>query len=526
VAGNRILLVEDDPGHQHLISRSLTSGQRQVELEVVSTGRDAVHAIRNRLFDCVLLDFNLPDARADELLPVLAKDGHSPPVVVISSSRDQDTAIKSMRNGSVDFLPKMETLDGNTLWHRVDAAVRAHRKAQAGRRKIERRMAQLARLAEQDPLTGLSNRRCLNRLFEKRRITRDRRGCVSVIMLDLDHFKRINDRQGHDCGDRVLRVVADVVRARVGSTDVACRYGGEEFVVIKAATSIAGTRRWTEALREKIARLRIRCGDRRVAVTVSIGVVNCASACLGPETISRADRAMYLAKQRGRNVVCTWQMVVFHEAVQQVVAFSPWPLSPRLVEERLRNVLMQTRDHLGPTQWNHLTTHAEYVSGLAVRLGKALGLDEATVERLRVAGLCHDLGKFLIPEDVLAKTGTLAAEERALLERHTADGAEMSLMLGLEPIAAEYVRFHHARWAGRGAVNACDSSIPLGARILAVADALIAMTSPRPYQPRRSFSTAARELRYGSGRQFDPDVVRAVPRALMADLPLAPCGTS
>jgi len=512
----KILLVEDDPGHQHLISGSLTSAQRHVELEVVATGREAVHAMQNRLFDCVLLDFNLPDYRADRLLPILAKDEHSPPVVVISSSRDQDTAVKSMRNGSVDFLPKMEALDADKLWHCVDAALGAHRKAQTDRRKTERRMKQLARLAEQDPLTGLANRRHLDRLFEKRRITRDRRGYVSIIMLDLDHFKRINDRHGHDCGDRVLRAVADVLRDCAGAKDVACRYGGEEFVIIRPGTSLAAGVHWAEVLRKKVAGLQTRFGERRVPVTVSIGIVSCASASLNREVISQADQAMYLAKQRGRNVVCTWQVALFHEAARGFSSSSRRP-----VEECLRNVLMQTREHLGPTQWNHLTTHAEYVSKLAVRLGKALGLDEVTLERLRVAGLCHDLGKFLIPEEVLAKPGALSEEERALLARHSADGAEMSLVLGIGPVAADYIRFHHARCGGSAAANTYDSSVPLGARILAVADALVAMTSHRPYQPGHSFSTAARELRYGSGRQFDPDVVNAVPRALMIDLPLA-----
>ncbi len=190
MAGTKILLVEDDPEHQHLISESLTSTQRQVELQVVSTGREAVGAIQNQSFTCVLLDFNLPDTRADELLPILAEDGRTPPIIVISSSRDQDIVVKSMRNGCVDFLPKMEALDTARLWQCVEDVLGRHREAQAGRRKTERRMEQLVRLAEQDPLTGLSNRRCLDQLFDKRRITRDRRGCASVIMLDLDRFKR------------------------------------------------------------------------------------------------------------------------------------------------------------------------------------------------------------------------------------------------------------------------------------------------------------------------------------------------
>jgi hypothetical protein len=149
----------------------------------------------------------------------------------------------------------------------------------------------------------------------------------------------------------------------------------------------------------------------------------------------------------------------------------------------------------------------------------ALELDESTLERLRAAGLCHDLGKFLIPEEVLAKPGALCEEEQALLARHAADGAEMSLVLGLDPVAADYVRFHHARCDEPGAVDVPDHPIPQGARILALADALVAMTSYRSYQPERSFTRTVREVQRESGGQFDPEVASAVPRALLSDPP-------
>lgn len=510
----RILLVEDDPGHQRLISERLTSTQRPVDVEVVATGREAIRALENRSFDCVLMDFNLPDLCAEELLPILAKNKRTPPVIVISSSRDQDTVIRSMRNGSVDFLPKMEALDNNRLWHCVETALGKHKKAQADRRNTERRIEHLARLTEQDPLTGLSNRRCLDRLFEERRITSNRRGLASVIMLDLDHFKDINDGHGHDCGDQVLRTVADTLRSCAGPRDTVCRYGGEEFVIIKPMTSHAGAMHWAEMLRAQIARLEIRFKSRCVPVTVSIGVVSCGSRSLGREMVSRSDAAMYLAKQLGRNRVCSWRMVVFHEAAHRVASSAGRP-----VEECLRSVLMQTLDHLKPTQWSHLTSHAEYVSKMAARLGLALKLDEATLKRLHIAGLCHDLGKLLIPEEVLAKAGALREEERALLTRHSADGADMSLMLGIDPLAADYIRFHHARFDGPKTDKVHSHPIPQGARLLALADALVAMTSERSYQSRRSFTGAVREIQHENGGQFDPEVVAALPRALLSRLP-------
>ncbi|MBU0641317.1 MAG: diguanylate cyclase [Planctomycetes bacterium] len=513
--GVKILLVEDDHGHQHLLSRALKSAQRKVEVETVATGQEALHAIQNRLFDCVLLDFNLPDLCADELLPALAKDVHSPPVVVISSSRDQDTVIKSMRHGSVDFLPKMEALDGDKLWRCVDAALGAHRRIQADRRKTERRVEQLVRRAEQDPLTRLSNRRCLVRLFEKCRVTRDRRGCVSVIMLDLDCFKGINDRHGHDYGDRVLRAVADVLRDCAGAEDVTCRYGGDEFVIIRPATSLAAAVYWAEALREKVAGLESRFGDQHVPVTVSIGVVNCATALLTPETIANADQAMYLAKQQGRNRVCTWEGVVFAKALEEAAV-----VGERSAARRLQAVLECSSITLGPAQQDHLITHAKYVSEMSVRLGRALELDAEKLERLRIAGLCHDLGKFLIPDSVLAKPAPLLPEETHLFSRHAEDGAEMAALLGVDHETSDYIRYHHTWFNGQDSVPRTPGrNVPLGARILAVADAFVAMTSERPYQPACSFSAAVTELRRCQGTQFDPDVADALPHALLAEVP-------
>ena len=511
-----ILVVEDDPDHQELLRAALTGERSDVNVHFVSTSEEALRETRDRGdtgYDCVVLDFNLPHDDAARLLPRLRAAGCRCPAIIVSSSGAQDIVIRSMRSGSVDFVPKSEAFQDNDLRARVDAAIAERRRKEETRRRIDRRARRLAELAEQDPLTGLSNRRSLDRSFNKKRKKYDRRGSASVIMVDIDHFKRINDTHGHLAGDRVLCAVANAIADSVTDSDTACRFGGEEFVAIKPMTSLASAVHWAEMLRKKIARLEIQSGNRRAAVTVSIGVVNCASPRLSPEMISRADQAMYLAKQRGRNVVCTWQMVLFHEAAHRVISSSPRP-----VEERLRDVLMQTREHLGRTQWHHLTTHSRYVSKLAVRLGKALGFDEGALERLRVAGLCHDLGKFLIPEEVLAKPGALCDEERALLARHSADGAEMSLMLGADPVAADYIRSHHARCDGPGAVESRDHPIPQGARILGIADALVTMTSYRSYQPGRSFTGAVRELQRESGGQFDPEVVAAVPRALLSDV--------
>lgn len=510
-----ILLVEDDCDHGSLLSLALIEGRPHVHLTLIRTGEEFQRRIREQQFDCIVLDFNLPDCKADELLRHLGKQGNKCPVIVISSNKDQSTVVKCVRSGGVDFVSKAEALSGDNLWRRIEYALARQRRAHETRRKIERRTQRLARLAETDPLTGLSNRFSLDRFFRNRREKLDRRGNVSAIMLDIDRFKSINDNCGHPCGDRVLRAIADTLRGCARKKDLACRWGGEEFVVIRPSTSLPEAVCWAEQLREEIERLRIECSGQYVPVTASIGVVNGPSTELSGETISQADQAMYLAKRRGRNRVYTWEMVAFEKALKQLTRIDGQ--SPEL---RLREVLERYRIPLGPTQRNHLTIHAEYVSKVALRLGHALGVGAEAMDRLRIAGLCHDIGKLLIPEDVLAKGTALSGEEWALLQRHSSNGAEMIAELGADRKTADYVRYHHTRFDGADvAGEAGGPSMPIEAKILSVADAFVAMTSERPYQPARSFSSAICELRRERGAQFDPDVVNAAHDALPSEAP-------
>ncbi|MBN1490947.1 MAG: HD domain-containing protein, partial [Phycisphaerae bacterium] len=209
---------------------------------------------------------------------------------------------------------------------------------------------------------------------------------------------------------------------------------------------------------------------------------------LSPKAIAHADQAMRRAKRRGRNRVCTWEMAAFEQTVDQ--SRQRCSESP---EACWRTMLSRCAPRLGPTKRDHLTAHSEYVSAMAVRIGRALSLEAECIERLRIGGLFHDLGKFLIPEEVLAKPGALSPEERVLLARHAEAGAEMSRLLGADEETARYVRYHHTDFGDR--ISRKEHPVPLGARILAVADAFVAMTSERAYRCGRSFTAAFGELR-------------------------------
>lgn len=172
-----------------------------------------------------------------------------------------------------------------------------------GKRELEQANAQLAQLSRTDRLTSLNNRgyweECLQQEFA--RFQRSRTPC-SLIMFDIDHFKAVNDTHGHQAGDEVIRVTAATLRETIRTTDIAGRYGGEEFAVILTDTDAACARYVAERLRRKIEALTVRHEDKVIDHTISLGVAELSPELSTPQQwLERADQALYRAKEGGRN---------------------------------------------------------------------------------------------------------------------------------------------------------------------------------------------------------------------------------
>ncbi|MBP7936129.1 MAG: diguanylate cyclase [Phycisphaerae bacterium] len=506
----RVLIAEDNPDHQRLLELSLTGTGQEVELSVVSSGEDLLRLIAKRSFDCLVLDFNLPDHRADQLLPLIAERGCECPVIVVSSSLGQQVVVQSMRSGSTDFVPKSEAIQGDTLWRRIQVALDHKRRRAHRQRQIERRVKRLARLAESDLLTGLSNRLYLHRVLNGRRHHFDRRGTVCGVMLDLDRFKAVNDTYGHLCGDMVLREIGGVLRASARPDDILCRWGGEEFLVVMPRTSLGTCWLWADQLRRTIRQLRLTWSGTPVPMTVSVGVAEAPASFSREELVGRADQALYMAKSRGRDRVCSWAMVVLERLLDDDEVLTAGDL-----QQQIQTMVAKAGDALGPTQRDHLLAHSTRVATLARQIGVEMGFSTKGSDALRLAGLSHDLGKFIIPEDILAKPSALSGEEWALCEQHSMIGADICGCLGMGDGTTEHIRHHHCRYDGNGRYRGLrKDEVTLGSRILAAADAYDAMTSWRSYQRARSPQDAIRELLRERGGQFHPDVVDAAVRLL------------
>jgi diguanylate cyclase (GGDEF)-like protein/putative nucleotidyltransferase with HDIG domain len=352
------------------------------------------------------------------------------------------------------------------------------------------------RLALTDPLTGLGNHRHFHERLEKELRHAQEKGLpLTLCLVDVDDFKRINDRFGHPTGDRVLSQLA----SRLRQTGEAFRLGGDEFALLLPGYDDNSALTAASSVVERIAAIEL---EQLGSVTVSVGVATSPMhADDRDELIRLADSALYWAKEYGKNRVRSYRPDVIELAELKRLASGP----DRAARFRAAASLARAVD----ARDVYTGSHSQRVADLAARTARRLGLPDEEVELTRLAASLHDLGKLAIPEEILRKPGPLTEPERLVLERHPQIGFRMLESLGVDPVA-EWVLHHHERWDGSGYPDGLPGDrIPLGARIIFVADAYDAMTSERVYRRRVLPEQAIAELRRCAGTQFDPEIVDA-----------------
>ena len=289
----RALLVEDDDEDADILRRYMSRlADYTVAVTHVHSAEEALAAISGDGFDLVFLDMHLGGADGMDLLDRL-KGSCDTPVIVVTGTGDEARAVEAMKAGAYDYLGK-DTLTVDLLERAVRYACRRHLLEQERARMVEK----LAELSVTDELTSLANRRSLSQRLEGEAKRSARTGRpFAVLMVDLDHFKEVNDRHGHQVGDSVLQQCARTLKENVRGTDFVARYGGEEFCVVLPETSLQGAQHVAEKLREAVANL------PHPVPTISVGVAVWQLQVSADELLGQADDALYHAKQRGRDRV-------------------------------------------------------------------------------------------------------------------------------------------------------------------------------------------------------------------------------
>ena len=345
------------------------------------------------------------------------------------------------------------------------------------------------RLALTDPLTGLGNHRHFYEQLEREALAADSVHPLSICLLDVDDFKQINDLYGHPVGDQALVKIAD----RLRQDGEAFRVGGDEFALLLPGR----TAREAMAIAEGLI------GRVTGTAQLSAGIVTYPDHGVERSELVRvADSALYLAKEHGKNRVRVYRPDLLELAELRRLAEGP--------DRAARLRAAASLAHAVDARDAYTGSHSYMVGELAARVAKKMGLETEQVELARLAGSLHDLGKLAIPEEILRKPGPLNEAERLVLERHPQIGFRMLDSLGVEPVAS-WVLHHHERWDGDGYPDRLGGdAIPLGSRILFVADAYDAMTTDRVYRSKLSHDRAISELERCAGTQFDPEVVAAL----------------
>jgi diguanylate cyclase (GGDEF)-like protein/putative nucleotidyltransferase with HDIG domain len=355
--------------------------------------------------------------------------------------------------------------------------------------------------ARTDSLTQLGNHRAFHYDLSTQIARRGATGSHFTLMaVDLDGLKQINDTKGHPAGDAHIKAITQCLRTIVGRDGTIYRTGGDEFMVI-----LPDKRNWDALLLAN----RIEHVTRQMtgARAVSIGLTESMGLEGRQLLVHQADLALYEAKRTKLSAV------TYHPGLATSPHDGSETLGPSTDQRALAAALARAVDAKdGGTR-----SHSETVAELSVAMARRLGFTGHRLERLRLAGLLHDVGKIGVADAILQKAAALAEDERLAMTDHVKTGHAILVAAEL-PTEADWILHHHERFDGTGyPAGRSGDEIPLESRIITAADAFEAMTGLRPYRESVSTEEALAELRLKAGSQFDPDCVEALAAAVAND---------
>ena len=377
--------------------------------------------------------------------------------------------------------------------------------------------------AAHDRLTGVANRETLLTTLnsEIERSTRHHKW-MSVAFIDIDRFKPINDTYGHNSGDAVLRQIAHLIGDNIRASDLFGRYGGEEFMLILPETTPEEATVLAEHLRGLVMEHPMEIPPQPpLRVTISVGVAgDVGSQLQADRLVDQADAAMYAAKSLGRNRTYRYRAVDDNAPVRRAPISAERRAAATAIGQWASDTAAEALASVLAPQPHHRGQPSDMIAALATGMALELGLPHEEIERIRIASLLHDLGKLAVPSEILDKPTTLSDVDWQAIGEHPRIGQVILEQASSLREAVPVVLHHHEHYDGSGYPHGLrGKEIPLGARIVAVADAYHAMIHDRPYKTKRDHQDALRELRANGGTQFDPDIVNVFCQLFMDGVP-------
>lgn len=336
----------------------------------------------------------------------------------------------------------------------------------------KRSQEQILRLSYHDQLTGLYNRRFYEE--ELRRLDVKRNLPIALIMADVNGLKITNDAFGHQEGDKLLRMIANIFRTKCRSDEIVSRIGGDEFVILLPKTDAKEACRLIDRIMEAVTKE----AEKNGTVSMSIGyAVKSNSEESMDDVFKNAEDDMYRHKLSESSSMRSKSIDLIMNS---------------LYEKSNREML-----------------HSKRVSSISEQIAEQMYFPKENIRQIVLAGLMHDIGKIGISNEILDKEGALTTDEFMEVKKHSEAGYRILSSVSEFSNISQYVLSHHERWDGKGYPQGImGNAIPIQARIIAIADAYDAMTSDRTYRNKMSEDEAIIEINRCSGAQFDPDIVK------------------
>ncbi|OQA02474.1 MAG: Response regulator PleD [Planctomycetes bacterium ADurb.Bin401] len=428
------------------------------------------------------------------------------PIIFVSAKDQAEDKISGLKLGAIDYVAK--PFNRGELQARIGIVL-----------QMMELQERLLLLANTDELTGLANRRHFFQLLDRELLqAKIRGGYIAVMMFDVDHFKNINDTYGHLAGDKVLRQVAKILSENIYPMDMAARYGGEEFVVLMPGMPVEIATQRAQKLISIIDKSRWEINGKPICITCSAGVAAFDGADNSDpyELIRKADDALYAAKNRGRNCVVQYNKLKFADA-QQTSHNGDFAELQNKISALAQQIRQQTLGIISAftkaiiAKDPYLASHIENVKAYSLEIANRMEVSQQLIDQLQTSAMLHDLGKIIIPIEILHKTAPLTDSQMRIIQRHPIASAEILSPIGMFAQEIVIIRHHHENFDGTGYPNGLiGKNIPVGSRILSVANVFDAMTSSKPWNPNpKSGEETMDEIESLSGSQFDPEVVSA-----------------
>ena len=370
----------------------------------------------------------------------------------------------------------------------------------AATEEITNQNRELERLANVDSLTNCFNRRHFLTKFETFwEVAKPSGKFLSVVMVDIDHFKTVNDNHGHATGDEVLRDVAFVLLNKSRESDVVCRFGGEEFAILLPDTDIEHAKYVADQMRIAIERLVF----DDLSVTASLGVSSLCYGAVSPQDLlEQADKSLYFAKRNGRNQIINWNDVPKDIEIDESL------VSRENLEGAREIPFLAVTALISSLAFRDQTTasHCRRVADLCVAIGEdILGLSSCYT--LEVAGLLHDIGKLSLPDSLLLKSEALTDDEWKVMRHHEKIGVELVKTAFDSDVLTEIVENFRIPYSR---IIEDKLEVSQSAKILAIVDAFASMTADQTYRKAITSEEAIEELKRCAGHQFDPELIEKI----------------